>query len=56
MIYLYTFLLSTIGGAIGAFIYLIIHALVNRKRKKYNVYMDKERCDRILNTFNIKWD
>ena len=56
MAYLYTFLLSMLGGAIGASIYLIIHTLIKRKRKKYNEYLDKERCDRISNTFNIKWD
>lgn len=56
MFYVYQFLLAMLGGAIGASIYLTIHALINRKRKKYNEYMDKERCDRILNTFNIKWD
>ena len=56
MVYVYQFLLAMLGGAIGAFIYLTIHALINRKRKKYNEYMDKVRCDRILNTFNIKWE
>lgn len=56
MAYLYTFLLSMLGGAIGASIYLIIHTLINKKRKKYNEYLDKERCDRISNIFNIKWD
>ena len=56
MAYLYTFLLSILGGAIGASIYLIIHTLINKKRKKYNEYLDKERLDRISNMFNIKWD
>lgn len=56
MAYLYTFLLLMLGGVIGASIDLILHALINRKRKKYNEYLDKERCDRISNIFNIKWD
>ena len=56
MVYVYQFLLAMLGGAIGASIYLTIHALINRKRKKYNEYLNKERCDRICNTFNIKWD
>lgn len=56
MHYFYLFLLAMLGGAFGASIYLAIHAFINRKRKKYNTYLDKETCDRILNTFNVKLD
>ena len=49
MAYLYTFLLSMLGGAIGASIYLIINHLVNKKIQNDIQEDERKEICRILN-------
>lgn len=42
MHYFYLFLLAMLGGAFGASIYLVIHALIRRKRKNTTHILTKK--------------